>query len=92
MPRDQAAVAAAVTSAARNVGIVLGIAVLGTIVNGRVPTMLTRTSGVSQAAFASFQHRYVDALHVGYVVAALVIAAASLMAAVTMRPSPPRSL
>jgi predicted MFS family arabinose efflux permease len=89
MPRDQAAVAAAVTSAARNVGIVLGIAVLGTIVNGRVPTMLTRTSGASQAAFASFQHRYVDALHAAYWVAAIVIFAASLMAALTMRPTPP---
>jgi EmrB/QacA subfamily drug resistance transporter len=89
MPRDQAAVAAAVASASRNVGIVLGIAVLGTIVNGRVPTVLTHTSGASQAAFAVFQQRYVDALHVGYLVAALAIAAAALTAALTMRPSPP---
>jgi EmrB/QacA subfamily drug resistance transporter len=89
MPRDQAAVAAAVASASRNVGIVLGIAVLGTIVNGRVPRVLTRTSGASQAAFASFQHRYVDALHVAYGVAALAIFAAAVMAALTMRSSPP---
>ena len=37
MPRDQAGVAAGLASSARNVGIVFGIAVLGAIVNGRVP-------------------------------------------------------
>ena len=50
MPRDQAGVAAAVASSARNVGIVFGIAVLGTIVNGRVPVVVTRGSGAPQAA------------------------------------------
>ena len=41
MPRDQAGVAAGVASSARNIGIVLGIAVLGAIVNGRVPVVLS---------------------------------------------------
>jgi EmrB/QacA subfamily drug resistance transporter len=89
MPRDQSAVAAAVASAARNVGIVFGIAVLGTIVNGRVHAIVMRGSGASQAALASFQQRYVDALHVAYVVAALAIVGAAIVAALTMRPTPP---
>ena len=55
MPRDQAGVAAGIASAARNVGIVLGIAVLGAIVYGRVPEVLTPASGASESAFAAFQ-------------------------------------
>jgi EmrB/QacA subfamily drug resistance transporter len=89
MPRDQAGVAAAVASSARNVGIVFGIAVLGTIVNGRVHVLVIRGSGASQAALASFQQRYVDALHVAYGVAAVVVVCAALVAALTMRPTPP---
>ena len=41
-------------SSARNVGLVLGIAVLGSVVNGRVPVVLTPASGASHAAFALF--------------------------------------
>jgi EmrB/QacA subfamily drug resistance transporter len=89
MPRDQAGVAAAVASSARNVGIVFGIAVLGTIVNGRVAHVVTRGSGASQTALDAFQRSYVDALHVAYLVAALVVVAASAVAATTMRPTPP---
>ena len=69
MPRDQAGVAAGVASSARNIGIVLGIAVLGAIVNGRVPVVLTPASGVSDAALAVFRDAYVDALHIAYIVA-----------------------
>lgn len=89
MPRDQAGVAAGIASAARNVGIVLGIAVLGAIVNGRVPVMLTPASGVSDAALAAFRFAYVDALHIAYVVAAGVAVVAAFVAALTMRPTPP---
>jgi EmrB/QacA subfamily drug resistance transporter len=89
MPRDQAGVAAAVASSARNVGIVFGIAVLGTIVNGRVPVVVTRGSGASAGLLHAFQTSYVHALHVAYAVAALVILCASVVAAVTMRPTPP---
>jgi EmrB/QacA subfamily drug resistance transporter len=89
MPRDQAGVAAGVASCARNVGIVFGIAVLGAIVNGRVPVIVVRGSGASAAALHAFQQSYVSALHVAYVVAALVAVAAALVAALTMRPTPP---
>jgi fucose permease len=89
MPRDQAGVAAGIASSARNVGIVLGIAVLGAIVNGRVPVMLTPASGVSDAAFSAFRLAYVDALHIAYVVAAAVVLVAAAVAALTMRPTPP---
>jgi EmrB/QacA subfamily drug resistance transporter len=89
MPRDQAGVAAGIASSARNVGIVLGIAVLGAIVNGRVPHVLTPASGVSDAALAAFRLEFVDALHIAYVVAAAVALLAALVAALTMRPTPP---
>ena len=68
MPREQAGVAAGLASSARNVGIVLGIAVLGAIVNGRVPVVLTPGSGATGAAFDAFQVEYVDALHIAYAV------------------------
>jgi EmrB/QacA subfamily drug resistance transporter len=89
MPRDQAGVAAGVASSARNIGIVLGIAVLGAIVNGRVPVVLTPASGVSDAALMVFRAAYVDALHIAYVVAAAVVLAGAVVAALTMRPTPP---
>jgi predicted MFS family arabinose efflux permease len=89
MPRDQAGVAAGVASSARNIGIVFGIAVLGAIVNGRVPVMLAPGHGVSAAAFSAFRHMYVDALHTAYAVAALVVLAGAVVAALTMRPAPP---
>lgn len=89
MPRDQAGVAAAVASSARNVGIVFGIAVLGTIVNGHVPNVVLPGSGATDAAFEAFQHAYVDALHIAYGVAAAVVVGAAVVAALTMRPTPP---
>ena len=89
MPRDQAGVAAGVASSARNIGIVLGIAVLGAIVNGRVPEVLTPASGASGAALAVFRDAYVDALHIAYVVAAAVVLVGAVVAALTMRATPP---
>jgi EmrB/QacA subfamily drug resistance transporter len=89
MPRDQAGVAAGVASSARNIGIVLGIAVLGAIVNGRVPAVLTPESGVSGAALSVFRAAYVDALHIAYAVAAAVVLLGAVVAALTMRPTPP---
>jgi predicted MFS family arabinose efflux permease len=89
MPRDQAGVAAGVASSARNIGIVLGIAVLGAIVNGRVPVVLTPASGVSDAALMVFRDAYVDALHIAYIVAAAVVLVGAVVAALTMRPTPP---
>jgi fucose permease len=89
MPRDQAGVAAGVASSARNIGIVLGIAVLGAIVNGRVPVMLSPGHGVSVTAVSAVRHMYVDALHIAYVVAAAVVVVGAVVAALTMRPTPP---
>jgi EmrB/QacA subfamily drug resistance transporter len=89
MPRDQAGVAAALASSGRNVGVVFGIAVLGAIVNGRVPVMLRPGDGVSDAALAAFRHLYVEALHTAYIVAAAVGFVGAVVAALTMRPTPP---
>jgi EmrB/QacA subfamily drug resistance transporter len=86
MPREQAGVAAGLASSARNVGIVLGIAVLGAIVNGRAPAP---AGGASAAVRSAFRFDYVDALHVAYLVAAAVAVAGALVAALTMRPAPP---
>ena len=70
MPREQAGVAAGLASSGRNVGIVLGIAVLGAIVNGRVPGAARLPRAMSRdAAFSAFQIAYVDALHIAYAVA-----------------------
>jgi MFS family permease len=89
MPREQAGVAAGIASSARNIGIVLGIAVLGAIVNSRVPVVPTPANGASEAALSAFRYAYVDALHTAYVVAAGVVLAAAVVAAATMRPAPP---
>jgi EmrB/QacA subfamily drug resistance transporter len=89
MPPDQAGVAAGVASSARNIGIVLGIAVLGAIVNGRVPAVLTPGSGASDAALTLFRDAYVNALHIAYAVAAAVVLVGAAVAALTMRPTPP---
>jgi EmrB/QacA subfamily drug resistance transporter len=91
MPREQAGVAAGLASSARNIGIVLGIAVLGAIVHGRVPVMLTPASGATDAALSAFRLAYVEALHSAYVVAAAVVLAGAVVAALTMRPTPPGS-
>jgi MFS family permease len=80
LPRDQAGVAAAVASSARNVGLVLGIAVLGSVVNGRLPSL---------AASEGFAHAFTDAVHLAYVVAAGVALAAAVVAMRTLRASPP---
>jgi EmrB/QacA subfamily drug resistance transporter len=77
MPGDQAGVAAGIASSARNVGIVLGIAVLGAIVTGR--------AGFVPAPGSA----YIDALHAAYTVAAAVALVGALVAALTMRPTPP---
>jgi EmrB/QacA subfamily drug resistance transporter len=80
LPRDQAGVAAATASSARNVGLVLGIAVLGSIVNGRLPGL----QGNGSYALA-----FTEAIHPAYVVAGLVALAATGVALATLRAEPP---
>ena len=80
MPRDRAAVAAAVASTARNVGLVLGIAVLGTVVNDRLPG-LREQLGLPEA--------FTEALRPAYVLAAAVSATAAGTALLTLRSQPP---
>jgi len=80
LPRQQAGVAAAMASSARNVGLVMGIAVLGSIVNGRMPGL---------QAHESYALAYTDAIHPAYVVAAGVALAASAVALSTLRAEPP---
>jgi hypothetical protein len=89
LPRDQAGVAAGIASSARNVGIVLGIAVLGAIVNSRVAVVPAPGAGLSHTALAAVRGDYVDALHVAYVVAGAVGVVAAVVAALTMRPGVP---
>jgi EmrB/QacA subfamily drug resistance transporter len=80
MPRDQAGVAAAVASSGRNVGIVLGVAVLGSIVTTRLAT----ASGPTTAADA-----YASALGPAYAVAALFGLLAVIAAITSLRNAPP---
>jgi MFS family permease len=82
LPRQQAGVAAAMASSARNVGLVMGIAVLGSVVNGRMPGL---------QAHESYALAYTDAIHPAYVVAAAVALAASAVALSTLRAEPPGS-
>ncbi len=80
LPTDQAGVAAATASSARNVGLVMGIAVLGTIVNERLPGLrATEPYGVA----------FTYALHSAFLVAAAVMLAAALVALTTLRSEPP---
>jgi len=72
-------VAAATASSARNVGLVLGIAVLGSIVNGRLPGL---------RGHEAFGPAYTDAIHPAYVVAAAVALAAAAVAGSTLRTEP----
>jgi len=80
LPRQQAGVAAATASSARNVGLVLGIAVLGSIVNGRLPGL---------RAGEAFPAAYTDAIHPAYLVAGAVALAAAATAVATLRSEPP---
>ena len=80
LPRQQAGVAAAMASSARNVGLVMGIAVLGSVVNGRMPGLQEH---------GSYALAYTDAIHPAYVVAAAVALAASAVALSTLRAEPP---
>ena len=80
LPRQQAGVAAAMASSARNVGLVMGIAVLGSVVNGRMPGLQEHES---------YALAYTDAVHPAYVVAAAVALAASAVALSTLRAEPP---
>ncbi|HUZ83075.1 MAG TPA: MFS transporter [Gaiellales bacterium] len=82
MPRDQAGVAAAVASSGRNVGLVMGIAVLGSIVNARMPGLLARRP---------FAEAFTSAVHSAYWVAAAISLAASAVAWTTLRATPPGS-
>ena len=82
LPRQQAGVAAAMASSARNVGLVMGIAVLGSVVNGRMPAL---------QAHESYALAYTDAIHPAYIVAAGVALAASAVALSTLRTEPPGS-
>ena len=44
LPSEQAGVAAATASSSRNIGLVMGIAVLGTVVNERLPGLRAHES------------------------------------------------
>jgi predicted MFS family arabinose efflux permease len=76
MPNEQAGVAAAVVSSGRNVGIVLGIAALGSLVSARLPADAT-------------VDEFASALTPAYLVAAAVLVAAALVARGTLRAVPP---
>jgi MFS family permease len=69
MPRAQAAVAAAVASSGRNVGLVMGIAVLGSIVDARLPGLLQH---------AAYPVAFTEAVQTAYAAAAVVAVAARI--------------
>jgi EmrB/QacA subfamily drug resistance transporter len=80
MPRAQAAVAAAVASSGRNVGLVMGIAVLGSIVDARLPGLLQH---------ADYPVAFTQAVQIAYAAAAVVAVAATVVALLTLRAEPP---
>jgi EmrB/QacA subfamily drug resistance transporter len=82
LPREQAGVAAGTASSARNVGLVLGIAVLGSVVNERLPGL---------RAHEAFAPAYTEAIHAAYLVAGGVALAAAGVALATLRTEPPGS-
>ncbi len=79
MPREQAGVAAAVVSSGRNVGIVLGIAALGSLVAAHLPAAAT-------------VDEFADALLPAYLVAAGVLLVATFVARGTLRAVPPETM
>ncbi len=79
MPRGQAAVAAAVASSARNLGLVMGIAVLGSVVTARMPGLLQH---------AAYPTAFTEAIRVAYLAAAGMAFAATVVAATTLRAEP----
>jgi EmrB/QacA subfamily drug resistance transporter len=81
MPRQRAGVAAAIASSARNVGLVLGIAVVGTAVASRLPDPPPQGAALADALG--------DALHFGYGIAAVLALAAAVVGLLTLRSEPP---
>jgi hypothetical protein len=79
MPKEQAGVAAAVVSSGRNVGIVLGIAALGSLVAAKLPAEGT-------------VHEFAAALRPAYLLAAGVLVAATVVARGTLRAVPPETM
>ena len=79
MPKEQAGVAAAVVSSGRNVGIVLGIAALGSLVAAKLPAEGT-------------VHEFAAALRPAYLLAAAVLVVATVVARGTLRAVPPETM
>jgi EmrB/QacA subfamily drug resistance transporter len=80
LPPDQAGVAAGVTGTARQVGSVVGVTLLGSIVISHYHSLLSQRPGNTSIAFT-------EASHWGFLLAAGCGAVAALIAAVTFRPN-----
>ena len=84
MPKEQAGVAAAVVSSGRNVGIVLGIAALGSAVTSSLPDTLPTGQALYDAVG--------DALRVGYGICAVLLVVATIVGLRTLRAEPPQQV
>jgi MFS family permease len=78
MPRERAGVAAAVASSARNIGLVLGIAVVGTVVASRLPDPPPSPGPALADALG-------EALHVGYGLCAALALTCAVIGLLTLR-------
>jgi EmrB/QacA subfamily drug resistance transporter len=84
MPPERAGVAAAVASSARNVGLVIGIAVVGSAVTSSLPDTLPTGQALYDAVG--------DALRVGYGICAAVLVVAAIVGLRTLRAEPPQQV
>lgn len=79
LPPDYAGVAAGVTGTARQVGSVVGVTLIGSVVVGRYHSLLARGSGVAGSAFT-------EASHWGFLLGGVCAVLAGLIAAFTFKP------
>jgi EmrB/QacA subfamily drug resistance transporter len=86
MPPQQAGVASATTSTARQVGINLGIALLGSIVFSAAASH-TVAPGAAHAVGGILGTTFTQGLHYGYLVSAALAMAAAVLAAWAFRPT-----
>jgi EmrB/QacA subfamily drug resistance transporter len=88
LPRNQAGVAASVASTARNVGLVLGVALLGTVLANGLPARL-QGAIADGSDVPGLGADLADAARAAFAVAAAIIAIASAVAFLTLRSEPP---
>lgn len=84
MPASQAGVAAGVTGTARQVGGVLGVAVLGSMVTSHFRATATGTGPLRHTLSPTAADRFTDATHLGFAAAAAAAGLAALVSLLTL--------